>query len=394
MKTRGQKNIDARTASTMEDNYYDDDYDYDYDYEYEYPDDANYTYNNYTYNYTIDTLRPEFHDYSRGDQIYKWILVAAVIPVCIVGLAGNTVSVWAWNANRKHNSVVLLFQCLGLVDNAFLLVSAVRAGLYYKNQLTRAIDAYLFPILYLFQTLSVSITLIIGVFRWLAVARPQLGQRVTRGHVVMTCGAVGVWCILLSALVIVMKAMFKPHTEDYVLMDVVLHLVGLVLPNLVLLAFSINLLRITFMHQRHQTKNKHRRTTVAVLSIAGCSFLACPVAVTAHLLHAIFKDKRGSWCNWTCVFAATGAGDLLQVANSSVNFLFYFFFASRFRPLLQHAMRSSLFRRKVRGRKSSTTSSVLHPTSDSGSSTYTSSICRQESKEEPLQEPTKATTCV
>ncbi|XP_076452498.1 uncharacterized protein LOC143288098 isoform X1 [Babylonia areolata] len=244
-----------------------------YDYEDDY-DNANYTYDeNYTYSYTFHS---SVHDFNRGNKILKWILVAAVIPVCIVGLAGNTVSVWAWNANRKHNSVVLLFQCLGLVDNAFLLVSAVRAGLFYKNQLTHAIEVYFLPTLYLFQTLSVSITSITGVFRWLAVARPQLGQRVTRGHVVMTCGAVGVWCILLSALVIVMVAMFKSHTEDYVLMDVVLHLVGLVLPNLVLLAFSISLLRLTFMHQRHQTRNKHRRTTLAVLSIAGCSFLPVP----------------------------------------------------------------------------------------------------------------------
>ncbi|XP_076452499.1 uncharacterized protein LOC143288098 isoform X2 [Babylonia areolata] len=118
----------------------------------------------------------------------------------------------------------------------------------------------------------------------------------------------------------------------------------------------------------------------------------CPVAVTAHLLFVIIKDKHGSWCNWTCVLVAMGAGDLLQVANSSINFLFYFLFASRFRPLLQHAMRFSLFRHRVRGRKSSTTSSVLHPTSDSGSSTYTSSICRQESKEEPLQDPLEEPT--
>ncbi|XP_076452274.1 uncharacterized protein LOC143287917 [Babylonia areolata] len=306
-------------------------YNYDYYYGYDY---KNYTYDyNYTFNDNFDAAHPSFHDFNRGDQILKWMLVAAVIPVCILGLAGNTMSVWAWNANRKYNYVVLLFQCLGLVDNAFLLVSAVRAGLYYKHQLTYTIEVCLLPILYLFQTLSVSITMITGVFRWLAVARAQLGQRVTRGHVWMACGAVGTWCGLLTALVIVMVTTFKPHTQGYVLMDVVLHVVGLVLPNLVLLAFSIGLLRITFMHKgspRHQTKTKHKRTTLAVLSIAGCSFLACPVAVTVHLLHVIVKDKRTtSGCGWTCILVALGAGDLLQVANSSVNFLIYFFFASR-----------------------------------------------------------------
>ena len=75
-----------------------------------------------------------------------------------------------------------------------------------------------------------------------------------------------------------------------------------------------------------QAGKRKKKMTLAVLCIAGCAFLACSVAVAIHLVAThISLDV----CDYRCVYIAVGIGDILQVFNSSVNFLFYYFFASK-----------------------------------------------------------------
>ncbi|XP_076453043.1 uncharacterized protein LOC143288440 [Babylonia areolata] len=249
-----------------------------------------------------------FLDYMNGLQVYKWILVAAVIPVCIVGLAGNTVSVWVWNANRKHNSVVLLFQCLGLVDNAFLLVTVVRSCLHYADQLPQEKEVIIIPVLLLFHSWSVHVTMVIGISRWLAVARHAWMQRIRRRQIVMVCGGLGIWCGLLSGLTHMNKEVHRQEAEEeYLTMTLVILVVQFILPNLVLMGFSISLMRLVCQrYSQGRSKVSHRgRTTMTVLGIAGCSLLSCVIVESSKLvamlphevsdlhLHLCFYPLRG-----------------------------------------------------------------------------------------------------
>ncbi|KAL8610900.1 hypothetical protein ACOMHN_056755 [Nucella lapillus] len=327
------------------------------------------------------------------DSDMKWIFVYGGLPVCLVGLIANTISVWVWNGNRKHNSMVLLFQCLGLLDNVFLLASVVQGVLNYTHRLTTGTEDVLFPIIFCSQSLSVHVTLVIGIFRWLAVAKTQTqrSQGMTRRYVMMTCGGVGAWCVALTVTAIVThEKLHRAHGAVYVAKEVVLQTVGYVLPTLLLMVFSILLLKITCQHQWLQSKQKQRRTTLAVLSIAACSFLACPVAVSGHLV-SLFADPESPACGRTCLQVIFGVADVLQMTNSSVNFVFYVVFASKFRPLLRRTLCHCAHRFRSGGhhRGLSRASSAFQVTSDSGSGTHSSNLLHHDHRDQdslPLTE--------
>ncbi|XP_076452497.1 C5a anaphylatoxin chemotactic receptor 1-like [Babylonia areolata] len=339
-------------------------------------------------------------DYMNGLEVCKWILVAAVIPVCIVGLAGNTVSVWAWNANRKHNSVVLLFQCLGLVDNAFLLVTVVRSCLYYADQLLQEKEVIIIPVLLLFHSWSVHVTMVIGISRWLAVARPVWMQRIRRRQIVMVCGGLGIWCGLLSGLTHMNKEVhLEEAEEEYMTMTLVILVVQFILPNLVLMGFSISLLR--FNCQRHRlgrSKVSHRgRTTMTVLGIAGCSLLSCVIVESSKLV--AMMPHEVSTCTYTCALTLYAVGILASVLNSSVNVFLYFFIASKFRAFLRQTVNRHSTRRRGSQPKSSISSSFSESSMRSANmNTHAGGLCQQGMNEEPTNRPadgpTEETICL
>ncbi|KAL8610901.1 hypothetical protein ACOMHN_056756 [Nucella lapillus] len=260
--------------------------------------------------------------YSQGLDVYKQILMFGILPVCFVGLTANTVSVYVWNSHRKHKSMVLLFQILGVLDNLFLLGTAVRGILVCADRMSAELEMYVLPGVLASHSMSVHVTVVIGVIRWWCVTTttttttPHRAQgRRMRRKIVTACVGVGVWCVALTAVEVGMAGRLDVRGRGFLVKQVVLQLVAYVLPNLVLLAFSIALLRLTFRHQRHYSKEKHRKLTAAVVTIATMSFLACPVAVAGQLLGSLAPNNDPRVCHWVCAYTGFGLGELLQSAT-------------------------------------------------------------------------------
>ncbi|KAL8591580.1 hypothetical protein ACOMHN_055547 [Nucella lapillus] len=310
---------------------------------------------------------------------YRWTLLAGVLPVCLLGLTGNTVSLWSWRANQKPNAVITLFQALGLVDNVFLLLFIVRCARIYRRFATPALEI----VLCFLQSVSIHLTLTIGVFRWLAVTRPLLMQRIRPRQVMLVCGGVVAWCAVVIAVMVGVEEAADLNRRGSLVNEVVYVVLALVLPTVALVGFSVSLLRVTFRLQRQQPRTK-RRMTIAVLSISVCSLLASAMEVASRVViefSPLHKDRES--CDWPCVFITFSVNDFMHALNSSVNFFFYFFIASQFRPLVRKAFSCCLQTRDTPGRKVSTTSSFgcgsLKVTSDSGidDDTCSSRICQR-----------------
>ena len=193
--------------------------------------------------------------------VYSWTRLAAAVPVSLLGLVANSVSAWVWQGDTvSWRPITFLFQYRAVWDNILLalsVVSIIVSHLGLTTTIRSSAEAALAAALYLAQLICVHTTLAIAVYRWLAAWKPMhVRHAVTRRRVIVTCVVPLVWCSAITAGDCVLR--LQPSLAAWSELWTATRVVGLVLPLLVLVAFSVTLvwmiqryMRSDFSHTNH-----------------------------------------------------------------------------------------------------------------------------------------------
>lgn len=271
------------------------------------------------------------------DTVSHFILIGGVVPVSALGLFGNVLTLVTWHAHKSRNVSTFLFKTLAVWDIVFLasfsFVLLGRYGVPYEAVLAFGhVTGWA-------QLLSVNVTLLIGVTRWIAVFRPhQLASLLTLHRAHIAVGGMVLWCTLLQCLDLTWTLGFVQDRSVKVAIFLSKQTVGFILPLLFLLIF--NILLIVTIHRSVKIDNQSqqkRQATLLVICISICSLVAYPIGVLMQMLleEASTGDlSSGRFCDRMCFNIANSLFYLLQVLNSSLNILFYSLFSTTFRKLL------------------------------------------------------------
>ncbi|PVD31290.1 hypothetical protein C0Q70_06702 [Pomacea canaliculata] len=272
-----------------------------------------------------------------------------IIPVALLGIVGNLVSLVVWNSQTTYSATIFLFKYLAVWDTAFL-VTIIPVVLLYEVDPIGVALILLNTLLALAKLESVHTTLLIAFTRWLAVYRPvhvHTGSLLTRRHVVVACLVVLVWCLAISAVSLAFDLVSKTfHTwlSGYA----AIHTVGLSLPVLPLFIFNFALIKkirspsspkstVSASEQKQfSSRTSDQRLTITILFMSIFSVAAYTIGETVKIVY--LRDNINLFPTLESTF------ELLQVVNSSVNFIFYFTFSSKFRSSFTKCLKCRVLR--------------------------------------------------
>ena len=187
-----------------------------------------------------------YHSSDEGDNS-EWMFVAGFVPVSTLGLVANSACLWVWQGDTSASAVTFLFQFLALWDNVFLALALAYSALLHtglRDPSNLLYLALLFP-----QLLSVHTTVAIAASRWVAVWRPlHVHRLVTRRRVSVTCAAAVVWCMAIAGVNGCRSRDLLVDGVANIVLYFSLQVVGLIVPLLVLVGFSVSLLWMTYRH--------------------------------------------------------------------------------------------------------------------------------------------------
>ena len=323
-------------------------------------------------------FHPDLYETDPAGKISISITVYGIAPLSAVGILLNVLVVWVWGAETTFNCLTFFFRALGFFDCIFI----ITFNAWYLA--TPEVVALRF-LCFGFRFLVVNTTTLISVCRFAMLFFPLEAQKLsTPFHAKL------ILCV--SAIVItVMKAV------DDILHEVEGHgfwliyhigtlMVGLCLPLFIQLALtgamvwkvnknlkvispvsSVGRVSIGSLQQEHirrrlsqqqqyrrkssfapskekrlsetwKTLNespgvkmlKTKRMTTTVICITLLAFLAYPVFVTASVYYMLTPEREHRLQEKSIVLAT---GSLLQILNSSINFVVYYCFLAKFRVL-------------------------------------------------------------
>ncbi|PVD31284.1 hypothetical protein C0Q70_06696 [Pomacea canaliculata] len=283
-----------------------------------------------------------YNDRYGDDYVYRstesyYIDTVGCIPVALLGIVGNLVSLLVWNSQTTYSATILLFKYLAVWDTAYL-VSFIPVSFVYDDDpggpLAISLDAFW----YLTKLESVHTTLLIAFTRWLAVHRPvhvHTGSLLTRRHVVVSCLVVLVWCLAISAVFMTFNLILGT-SNTWVLELIIINIVGLAVPVLPLVVFNLLTIKkirsststTSSSEQRLPTsRTSNHSLTITIMSMSVLSVVAYTIGKTVMDVYWL-RHWSESGSSFTTLQSLT---ELLQVVNSSVNIIFYFSFSRKFR---------------------------------------------------------------
>ena len=216
------------------------------------------------YNSTNDITDDESTDHIQWEMYVTslmvfWFGMVTVPSLAALGILGNIVSFWVWQAETSYNATNFLFKCLSVWDTVFL--AAVIANSIVVVRSNSTVHSFVFHCGNLAQLLSVHVTLLVAICRWVAVTIPLRAQRLlTSCRVYTSCLVLSLWCLLLEgALVMAMYMFSSSEAIDDIIVTAwsVKRVVGLALPLLLLLIFNLSLLWRITRRPKELLENSH-----------------------------------------------------------------------------------------------------------------------------------------
>jgi len=113
-----------------------------------------------------------------------WLNAVVIAVLCIVGLTGNTTAIFALRRDRHHHRVAaFLLQSLALADNLVLVISFVVLTVFFGwlplvdksvtvMRILPFVIKYVNPLGYIVQSVSIWITVVLALNRYIAVCLP------------------------------------------------------------------------------------------------------------------------------------------------------------------------------------------------------------------------------
>lgn len=134
---------------------------------------------------TGSTVTVPLNNMTNPDEECKEFVFVIYVPIfgfiCLVGLLGNTLSFAVLQWERRSHVATFLLQSLALADNLFLLTTGVAqifsaVGLYFDLKAYDValpyIKVFLWPLVHITQFLTIWMTVLIAVSRYIAICRP------------------------------------------------------------------------------------------------------------------------------------------------------------------------------------------------------------------------------
>ena len=299
--------------------------------------------------------------------LFRFILYAVVgLSMCLVGFFGNIVSYLVLQKDKSSPVASTLLQALAVADNAFLFLWLVHYPLHSLHMhfygTTRDTDdrlrilllylrVYSFPVLYMTQTQTIWLTVIIAVNRYIAVCVPYSVPRLcTLMYVHREIVAVTVFSVLYNTPRF-FEARVTSHGDNtpgwthtdlgndvhykYIYTDGLYYVFSFILPLLILSFVNTKITvayRATLKRRRRMTSRccDNEKNITLVMIIVVVVFILCQAPARVLQMVWGYKYKHCS----ELIYYFTHITNTFEVFNSSVNFLIYFVFRKRFRDIL------------------------------------------------------------
>ena len=290
-----------------------------------------------------DVYSPDY-DYHQ-DKIYalaKGVVYCLLLTVAVAGVCGNVVVLVAWCAEPAYNPTVFLIKCLAVSDILLLLLWCEYFLRFFRLRLHA---------LYYFRMVTAHTTLGVVVTRWVAVHKPlRADSLLTKRRVV-----VGYVLMLLWCLIPVIYVTIESGSVKWFIITITVEALYLALPILLLVALNVSLvltlrslIRDSNLGQQQQQQQSQQQPMAqlqylmkAVLCVSISTVLAYPAGIVcrAFLLPALDLSTDMDMCGFHCKIFWIHLSVLLEVINSSVNIIYYFLFAPRFRQRCRRGCR-------------------------------------------------------
>lgn len=295
--------------------------------------------------------------------LFQFVLYTVTMGIIgVFGFLGNTISFLVLRRDRSTPVASFLLQTLAVADNSFLVLWLVHYSMRFGYRYLEVnleqysawlyIRVYTFPLLYIAQMLTIWLTVVIALNRFMAVCRPYKAPRLcTIYNVYKEVVLVTAFSILYNVPRFFELTVFKNEegkTEwkrtdigankmyQTLYVDALYYLFTFVLPLLILAYVNT---RVTIAYQalrRRKRRMTSRRAEnenniTLVMIIVVLIFMLCQAP--ARIVQLVW-GYRYSHCHQYHYYLIH-VSNTLEVLNSSVNFLVYFCFRKRFRDIIQ-----------------------------------------------------------
>ena len=286
--------------------------------------------------------------------------------ICTLGLAGNLLAFFILKRGPAAPVATFLLRCLAVTDNCFLVVWLINFALKdllkymdYNSVAWKYTRLYSYPLLYITQFATIWLTVLITFIRYLGMCKPYFSRKI--------CSLKNVkFAIVLLYLIVIVYNIprFFEHqtelrngtiwlmgswlgrTDEYKLIyaHICYNLFTFGLPFLLLSILNVRLV----MAYRQLSERRRRRSLTSrrpsqideanftlVMIVIVAVFVVCqlPARIVQIMWNYHFKSCR------SLRFYIMELSTLLEVLNSSVNFIIYSFL----RPQFRRHLTSSLF---------------------------------------------------
>ena len=315
----------------------------------------------------VSTIIADSPRHTAQCTLFRFILYAIVgVSMCLVGFFGNIVSYLVLQKDKSSPVASTLLQALAVADNAFLFLWLVHYPLHslhthfygydrdtrdHMRILLLYLRVYSFPLLYMTQTQTIWLTVIIAVNRYIAVCVPYSAPRLcTLVYVHREVVAVTVFSVLYNAPRF-FEVRVTSHADNttnwtrtdlgndahyqHVYTDGLYYVFSFILPLLILAFVNTKITvayRATLKRRRRMTSRccDNEKNITLVMIIVVVVFMLCQAPARIVQMVWGYKSKR---CQ-DLIYYLTHITNTFEVFNSSVNFLIYFVFRKRFRDIL------------------------------------------------------------
>ncbi len=298
-------------------------------------------------------------------ELFLFMLYSVAMGIlCILGFLGNTLSFLVLRHDRSTPVASFLLQILAIADNSFLLLWTIHYSIrhffkylginHHLHVAWLYVRVYSFPLLYMAQTETIWLTVVIALNRFMAVCMPYKAPHlctiynVYKEVVIVTSFSILYNIPRFFELSIIRKIngnsteidwqrtyMGSNEIYERVYIDALYYMFSFVLPLLILAYVNT---RVTIAY--HASRQRKRRMTsrradnenniTLVMIIVVLIFMLCQAPARIVQLVWSYQFTHCSQYQYFLIHIS----NTLEVLNSSVNFLIYFLFRKRFRDII------------------------------------------------------------
>lgn len=305
----------------------------------------------YNYNYKGDLNATATNcSYSMWILIHYNVAVNVYVlgVVCLLGLIGNVFAIIVLNRDdEKPKTTRFLLQTLAAVDGFYLALAIFIYPVDSLLHVYRDIEIwhYFWYFLYMAETSTVWMVLVVTVDRYIAVCLPWKVEWKELRRVRIAVAIVLITAALYSIPELMETLnLFGNFADEYFL---IYHVICYAIfrgvgPLLALIVLNARLMReVVLMRKRHLNLTQHQAqpdNVTLILVVVVTVFLICQLPSSA-LRIALAIGIFGDCSSHNTLFVLYFASDALVVCNSSVNFIIYCVVGSRFRKILVEMIR-------------------------------------------------------